>query len=230
MATRWFPDQGGPAGEPSAHDCVLCPPLRFRLNEMAGLPPGVLARDADFYLAPDLAPLVEGHLLLVSERHWRCGGQLPPALWQRAEGWRAEVSGRYARAYGDPGVLVLEHGPASPGGGGACVDHFHWHLLPDAGALGGRVRAAAEAAGLTGRPAGHEALRRLHDEGRSYVMVGGHAYPADELPGQFLRGAVLGEGSPVWRWQELFGLPPSRRRFHATLKALARGQRCDSHQ
>ena len=105
------------SAEPAGHDCVLCPPLRFRLNEMAGLPPGVLAKDADFYLAPDLAPLVEGHLLLVSERHFRCAGELPPALWARAERWRAEVSGLYARAYGHPGVLVLEHGPGAPGGG-----------------------------------------------------------------------------------------------------------------
>ncbi|MEO3785139.1 hypothetical protein ABGB12_17540 [Actinocorallia sp. B10E7] len=201
-------------------DCVLCPPLRFRLNHMAELPPAVLACDSDFYLTPDLAPLVEGHLLLVSERHWQCGGQLPPALWERVARWRAEVSDWYSRAYGHPGVLALEHGPAVPGGGGACVDHFHLHLLPDSGELDGRVRAAAEAAGLTGSTASHETLSALHGRGRSYVLVGERVYPADVLPGQFLRGAVL-DGSPVWRWQELFGLPDSRERFQATVEALA---------
>ena len=210
------------AGEDRVQDCVLCPPLRFRLNDMAELPPAVLASDADFYLTPDLAPLVEGHLLLVSERHWQCGGQLPPALWEGAMRWRDEVSDWYARAYGSPGVLTLEHGPAVQGGGGACVDHFHLHLLPDSGELDGRVRAALEAAGLSGSEAGPETLRALHGQGRTYALVGERVYPAEALPGQFLRGAVL-DGASVWRWQELFGLPASRRRFHATVEALAPG-------
>lgn len=201
------------------HDCVLCPVLRFRFNEMADLPSLVLAQDSDFYVTPDVAPLVEGHLLLVSQMHWLCGGQLPERLWNAACSWRERVADWYVQAYGSGDVLVMEHGPATSQGGGACIDHFHWHLLPDRGELAAQVHRAAETAGLTGMPLSRPVLVGLYEAGRSYITVGGRVYPADVLPGQFLRGAVL-EGEPVWRWQELLGLPESRSRFLTTLDAL----------
>lgn len=205
-------------------DCVLCPPLRFRLNTIAGLPgpDAVLAADDAFFLMPDLAPLASGHLLLVSAAHLPCAGAFSPDLWERALAWRGAVADLYRRAFGDPGLLVLEHGPATPQGGGACVDHFHWHLLP--GVTG--VRAVLDRDGLDGVPANHAALRGRHRAGRSYLLVeeSGTAtvHPGDGVPGQYLRRAAataLGQPGP-WRWQEVFALPESKARFHATLDAL----------
>ncbi|MCW2900534.1 MAG: hypothetical protein JWO67_2799 [Streptosporangiaceae bacterium] len=239
------------AGETGERDCVLCPPLRFRFNDMAGLPgaDGILCGDPDFYVVPDLAPVVEGHLLLVSMAHWTCAGAFPGRLWRAALRWRDDLGEIYREAYGTAGIVVLEHGPASPQGAGSCIDHAHWHLLP--GAPG--VRSVVESQGLTGVPATHQALGDLHAAGRSYLLVEEDAdarvYAAEDVPGQFLRWAAAtaagpgeaaaggqGEDSRLWRWQEMFGLPASRHRFLTTLRTLLpvageRGQRpCDSHQ
>lgn len=213
---------------------MLCPPLRFRLNDMAELPgaAGVLCGDGDFYVIPDLAPVVEGHLLLVSSAHWICSGAFPKRLWASAVRWRDRVARLYRAAYGAGEIVVLEHGPARPQGAGSCIDHAHWHLLP--GAPG--VRAAVEGHGLTGVPAGHDAARELLAAGRSYLLVeeggAGRLYTPEAVPGQFLRWAAVtalgahrgaGDGAGtevVWRWQETFAEPASRGRFLATLEAL----------
>ncbi|TYB39373.1 HIT family protein [Actinomadura chibensis] len=232
-----------PRHEPG-HDCVLCPPLRFRFNEMADLPgeAGVVARDADFLLMPDVAPLAEGHLLLVTREHQQCAAAFAPPLWERALRWRDRVARLYRRAYGSDDLLLFEHGPASPQGGGACIDHAHWHFLP--GAHG--VRRAAEDRGLPGAPAGHAALRARFRAGRSYLLIEedgvATVHPGDGVRSQFLRWAVTAAGRPggAWRWQETFGLPASRRRFLLTLRSLRAAvedeplsgapQSSDSHQ
>jgi diadenosine tetraphosphate (Ap4A) HIT family hydrolase len=218
------------AGAAGVRDCVLCPPLRFRFNHMAELPGagGILCGDRDFLVIPDLAPVAEGHLLLVTTAHWTCAGAFPEELWRAAERWRDQVATLYGQAYGTEDIVVLEHGPARPQGAGSCIDHAHWHLLP--GVRG--VRAVVEDHGLTGMRSSHRVARALHAAGRSYLLVEeggqGRIYAAEDVPGQFLRWAAataaLGGGpgrrAQVWRWQETFGTPGNRRRFLATLETM----------
>ncbi|MFB4319385.1 HIT family protein [Actinomadura sp. 21ATH] len=205
-------------------DCVLCPPLRFRLNAMADLPgePAVLAADDDFFLIPDLAPLVEGHVLLVTFRHLQCAGAFGKGLWAGAWQWRHRVARVYRAAYGTDELLMFEHGPGTPQGGGACVDHAHWHLMPVRPGVRS-VRAVLEEHGLPGVPATREALRDRFRAGRSYLLVDERGaptvHPGDGVPSQFLRRAAAGAGR-TWRWQESFGLPDSRTRFLHTLGDL----------
>jgi diadenosine tetraphosphate (Ap4A) HIT family hydrolase len=224
------------------HDCVLCPPLRFRFNGMAGLPgeSGVIAADRDFLLVPDVAPLADGHVLLMTRDHYQCAGEFGRTMWDRALGWRDRVARLYRTAYGTGELLLFEHGPATPQGGGACIDHAHWHLLP--GTPG--IRAVVEARGRPGSPAGRAALRAYYRTGRSYRLIEENGvmtvHPGDGVRSQFLRWAVTATGpdEATWRWQETFGLPGSRRRFLRTLSALraARAgpppedQGSDSHQ
>ncbi|MEU8306465.1 HIT domain-containing protein [Actinomadura sp. NPDC048955] len=205
------------------HDCVLCPPLRFRVNGMAGLPgeSGVIAGDRDFFLIPDVAPLAEGHLLLVTREHHQCAGDFPGPMWERAMRWRDRVARLYREAYGLGGLLLFEHGPASPQGGGACVDHAHWHFLP--GTAG--VRTVVEREGRPGVPADHATLQARYRAGRSYLLIeedgAATVHPGDGVRSQFLRWAVAAGGAgPAWRWQETFGLPASRGRFLRTLRAM----------
>ncbi|MFG2090767.1 MULTISPECIES: HIT family protein [unclassified Spirillospora] len=210
-------------GDEPGHECVLCPPLRFRFNGMAGLPgeSGVVARDGDFLLMPDVAPLTEGHVLLVTLEHHRCAGAFGRDMWERALSWRDRVARLYGAVYGSDELLLFEHGPARPQSGGACIDHAHWHLLP--GTHG--VRTVVEAQGHPGAPADHAALRAYLRTGRSYLLIEedgiATVHPGDGVPSQFLRWAVTAAGrDETWRWQETFGLPGSRRRFLRTLQAL----------
>ncbi|GAA4241169.1 hypothetical protein GCM10022254_68920 [Actinomadura meridiana] len=205
------------------HDCVLCPPLRFRFNVMADLPgeSSVIARDGDFLLMPDIAPLREGHVLLVTRDHHMSAGEFGPRMWEGALRWRDRVADLYRRAYGDGDLLLFEHGPATSQGGGACIDHAHWHFLP--GVSG--VRTVVEERGHPGAPVDHAALRELLRAGRSYLFIeeGGAAtvHPGDGVQSQFLRWAVTAAGrDSTWRWQESFGLPASRSRFLHTLEDL----------
>ncbi|GAA4129431.1 hypothetical protein [Actinomadura keratinilytica] len=218
-----------PRTDPRA-DCVLCPPLRFRFNAMADLPGHdcVLAADDAFLLMPDLAPLTDGHLLLVTTGHHQCAAAFSASLFGRALRWRRHVALLYTAAYGAADMLVMEHGPGSPQGGGACIDHAHWHMLPTTAS----VRAVLEEQGLRGRAATHRALRACFRARRSYLLVEerGHSvmYPADGVPRQYLRWAAAvalgrrtgGTAPDVWRWQEMFGLPDSRARFLRTLDAM----------
>ncbi|TDD76850.1 hypothetical protein E1293_26150 [Actinomadura darangshiensis] len=205
------------------HDCVLCPPLRFRFNGMAGLPgeAGVIAGDRDFLLIPDVAPLADGHVLLMTRDHHQCAGDFGREMWARALWWRDRVARLYRAAYGTGELLLFEHGPASPQGGGACIDHAHWHLIP--GTPG--VRAVVEREGWPGAPADRATLRAYYRTGRSYLLIeeGGVAtvHPGDGVRSQFLRWAVTAtRHDRTWRWQETFGLPGSRRRFLRTLTAM----------
>ncbi|MCP9972688.1 HIT family protein [Actinomadura madurae] len=136
-------------GEEAGHECVLCPPLRFRFNAMAGLPgeAGVIAADRDFLLIPDVAPLADGHVLLVTRDHHQCAGGFGPEMWGGALRWRDRVARLYREAYGSGELLLFEHGPATSQGGGACIDHAHWHLMP--GTPG--VRAVVERRGVPER-------------------------------------------------------------------------------
>lgn len=214
--------QGTEPGEP---DCVFCPDLRFRLNHTAELPgaAAIVAGDASFFLMPDLAPVAEGHLLLVSIEHHLCAGALPPDGWAGLERWLGRVSRLYEAAYGTAEVLAFEHGPAHAQGAGACVDHLHLHLLPGTPPMA----AAVEGTGLTGVPATAGSVRDLHAAGRSYLLVGDTVYPVEAPRSQVLRWAALTavapDAAPVWRWQEVFGLPTSRARFLDTLGALLPG-------
>ncbi|GAA2163245.1 HIT family protein [Actinomadura napierensis] len=242
--------------EPSVQpgrECVLCPPLRYRINAMADLPgeASVIARDRDFLLMPDVAPLADGHLLLVTRRHRQCAGDFGEPLWDLALWWRDHVARLYRQAYGTGELLLFEHGPALSQGGGACIDHAHWHFLP--GVHG--IRAVVEGRGLPGTPAGYAALRARFRTGHSYLLIEEQGtatvHPGDGVRGQFLRWAVTvalhgetaGNAVPAmaWRWQETFGLPDSRRRFLRTVRAMRRAaaaldrppdddHRDDSHQ
>jgi diadenosine tetraphosphate (Ap4A) HIT family hydrolase len=204
----------------------------------------VLAADRDFFLMPDLAPLSDGHLLLVTARHHACAGAFDARLWARARRWRDRVVRLYREAYGTGGLLLFEHGPGTEQGGGACIDHAHWHLLPTEA----RLRAVVEEHGLPGSPASLAALRGFHRARRSYVLIEeggrGTVHPSDGVPSQFLRWAATvalerHEGRQAdgpWRWQETFASPGSRTSFLRTLEILRAGaavqveESADSHQ
>ncbi|XVQ07956.1 HIT family protein [Spirillospora sp. CA-255316] len=250
MARR--PEERG-ARQGVGEDCVLCPPLRFRLNAMADLPgeAAVLAADGDFFLMPDLAPLVEGHVLLVTSGHLQCAGAFGRGLWARAWQWRHRVARLYRAAYGDDDLVMFEHGPGTSQGGGACVDHAHWHLMPHGAGTGSGMREALEANGLPGARAKRDSVHRYFLAGRSYLLLDeqGKAtvHPGEGVPSQYLRGVALHaldgdaeEEDRSWRWQESFCLPGSRARFLRTLEDLRaavtaddarqRPERAASHQ
>ncbi|MFD2348184.1 hypothetical protein ACFSTC_00455 [Nonomuraea ferruginea] len=188
------------------------------MNQDAGVPgaAALLWGDEFLWCAPDLAPLTEGHLLLVSTRHFPCFGACPPGLAREVARRKREVTRWLEAVYGRP-VTVFEHGPAEPARRGL----LHRPRAPALPARVRPVRAGIEREALSGTSADPAELFR---SGVSYLYLedaeGTTTYPCPgSLPTQFLRMCAAPPGER-WRWQDIYGLPETRERFMATLRKL----------
>ena len=118
-------------------DSRLCQELAGDLNNSAfrdiyeGQPPSrVLTSSPHFSLLVDIAPLTEGHLLLLPRDHLINFGLCPrdAALSDELTSFRDWCVNLLAGVYG-PSIL-LEHGSSPSMAPSACVAHAHWHLVP----------------------------------------------------------------------------------------------------
>lgn len=212
-----------PGGSVDSPPCYLCSPQRYTVNLAHELPgaSAILAGGDDLFLMPDVAPLVEGHLLLCTTQHHSCFGAYPklqgPALPAAIE----KVRRLLREAYGKP-VLLFEHGAVHPREAGGCVDHAHFHFLPFADP----VRASVAQILGDGEPIAIEGLRKYQDAGTSYVYLDdesgqGRVYKAGVLPCQFLRQIVAKhQGCPTGRWQEVIKRSEVRTAFRNTCDRL----------
>ena len=105
------------------HGCFLCKP---------GSETEILARTANFSLICDISPIVDGHLMITSNTHIGCTGEIDPMLREEYLILK-KIAGEIVKtAYG--AAAYYEHGRA-----GHCstivntaikCDHFHLHVLP----------------------------------------------------------------------------------------------------
>ena len=185
-------------------DCLFCPNLRFQVNRELKLPgaSSILWGDDDLYVVPDVAPLVEGHLLIISTDHHICFGACPESTAQALDAARRFVRRLFREVYQvDP--LFVEHGPTRCYKAGACINHAHLHCLP----VTLPVRDCVESRLGGVMEATIETLRTLYQSGTSYIYLEngddqGWAYPTDNLPSQFLRQTVtslLGRNDKQWQ-------------------------------
>ncbi|MEU8173225.1 hypothetical protein AB0C14_10135 [Microbispora hainanensis] len=213
-----------PGDSPGSDDCAFCPQLRFLLNRLENLPgaTGVLWGDEDFFVIPDLAPLDEGHLLVVSVRHELAMGAFPQPVLARLEDHLKRVSRIFRSVYGRE-ALFFEHGPATPGEAGSCIDHAHMHCLPAKTRVLGELRQE----GVLFGPTSLADLSLLHRSGKSYLFLqeAGErlccSAGVEKLPNQMMRRAYSwASKSDSWRWQTLYMRTASRHRYMATLNRL----------
>lgn len=211
---------GGPEDESL---CVFCPGSRFEL--VRELPrtgvESILWGDQNFWVVPDIAPLVEGHLLMISTPHYPCFGDWPADLESELYSARDRIRDLLAEAYGEP-VLFLEHGAVRPKSAGVCIDHSHWHCLPTRLP----VRREVELKLGAGQPASLAELRRLSHARQPYIYLEegpdrSWVYPVGDLLSQFLRQVVSSlQGQTVWRWQAASDLDAVQLTRRATLDRL----------
>jgi len=196
----------------SCDDSRLCAELAgetvgIAFHELCdGDPPSrVVFESEHFAVLVDLAPLVEGHVLLVPKWHALSFGQVPEELWPELELTLEQTVRTVGRAYGSP--LVLEHGSSSTMTFSACVSHAHWHVVPTPHDL----RDTFALDGLEGEPlASLRDLMRLGSRDASYIL---YSRPAEALQiayasglskrHQYLRVVLaekLGIPDPEWDW------------------------------
>lgn len=208
----------------SEQDCPFCVPRRFQLERTVGLTGAgsVLWGDSSVYIAPDLAPLMEGHLLMISAQHRSCFGACMPELDTATRCHQSLITRLFLDVYRTP-ALFLEHGPARRGEAGSCIDHAHLHCLPLG--MGPMVQILEQRFGPS-RSATLKELRRLYDTGTSYLYVQqsmeeGRVYVADVAPSQFFRQAVASVASlSSWRWQTSFRKMETQHTHRRTLHNL----------
>lgn len=203
-------------------DCLLCYESRFKLCKKVGLPgsSGILWGDNSTYVIPDIAPLMEGHLLLVTEPHFVCLGASPESILKDVRADQTRIKKLFRQAYGQE-LMFLEHGPVRPGTAGACINHAHLHCLPASLAI------KEELERLVGPPikASFETLQDLYSNGQSYLYVEeeelGWAFPVSVVPSQLLRKiTMLLLGKKNWQWQTIYSTPETKELYHKTLSRL----------
>lgn len=206
--------------EPTDPNCAFCPPARFAANKQAGLPgaASVVWGDDDFLLMPDIAPIALGHLLLLPTRHYLSMGALPDFLSNGIEERAAEVSRLMELSFSRP-ALFIEHGATRSHEAGSCIDHAHWHCLPDTEAVLDNIE-RMNVPSITGPLV---MARDLYSRGEPYFLVRRRDecwfFSGNNLPCQFMRlVAADGTEQAGLRWQHAVNSASSRLRFHETLR------------
>jgi ubiquinone/menaquinone biosynthesis C-methylase UbiE/diadenosine tetraphosphate (Ap4A) HIT family hydrolase len=203
--------------------CPFCSKYRFQLGRDAGLPGigSMIWGDDDVYVAPDIAPLLEGHLLMITSAHYDCYGAFPAASDSMIHNIQRHIRQMFRAAY-HAEAIFFEHGPAVYKEAGTCINHAHWHCLPSSLP----IRSAVEQRIGPGQAASLNTLHRLYRDQQSYLYIeeavgSGFVYPIRFLPCQFLREVVASLiGHQNWDWQESFALDESKRVFQRTLNGL----------
>ena len=204
----------------SQPDCSFCPPSRFDVNKRARLPgaSAALWGDEEFLVVPDVAPIERGHLLLVSTKHWFSMGAIPHSSYQFLDRHATRLERTMRLGFGKKAIFI-EHGATRPHEAGSCIDHAHWHCLPDAGTVMDNLARM----GMHAVSGPLLRAKEFHERDQPYFLVrqnGEHwFFPGTGLPCQFLRLTASYSGSHANpRWQHVLNSRDNRERYADTLK------------
>src|SRR4051812_41060660 len=109
-------------------NCRLCNAIQnpFSSGELRACDT-VLFKTKNFVLLPSIGPLVRGHAMFVSRKHYPSLASMIPEAIREYE----ETIGMFFRIPQIGGnLLEAEHGATADCHAGACVAHAHIHLLP----------------------------------------------------------------------------------------------------
>lgn len=124
----------------AANDCIFC-------KIAAGaIPAQVVHEDAASLAFLDIAPLAEGHTLLIPKRHYARIEEMPEAELSELTRALPRLARAVREATGAPGLNILQNNGSESG---QVVPHLHIHLIPRRAAdgLGYRWNAGKYASG-----------------------------------------------------------------------------------
>ena len=203
-------------------DCAPDRPLRHVASNDE-LDTEILHEEHDFSVILDVAPISEGHLLLLTNEHLPSFASLPIGAIARADALLRYAADILEKVYEGP-VLAFEHGANGLGGkAGGCIDHAHIHVLP-------------KVAPLTGLESWRLAFRALNNfadvtqfAGAEYFMVRDSssvtcAIAPASLPSQLARKLLASNHDAAPDWRESVHLDArreqSRRRLQSAYRRL----------
>ncbi|MFI7148039.1 HIT family protein [Nonomuraea sp. NPDC050022] len=164
----------------------------------------VIFRSESFSVVLDTAPLAEGHLLIVTDRHMPSLAGLSQAERDELQVVKRDAESKLRDVYGP--ITYFEHGAESfARHAGACIDHAHLHLVP--GGVDIFPLVAHDYPNVESFTSYEDALESL--AGRAYLMFGRDAGPAygAHAPAcvtQYLRRLVsqVAGSKAVWNWRD----------------------------
>jgi histidine triad (HIT) family protein len=117
-------------------DCIFCKIVSVQV------PASVVYEDEGVIAFLDIAPLADGHLLVVSREHYSRFSDVPPQKCAKLASVLPMLGRAVMRVTGAEGFnLLMNEGPVA----GQAVPHLHFHLIPrtDGDGLGYRWQAGA---------------------------------------------------------------------------------------
>lgn len=166
----------------------------------------LLWQNESYYLIPSIAPLVEGHLLLLPQRHYRSMAASYPL---DSEDFDEAFSFAYrylALSYCQP--ILFEHGSGVISVGASTVEYAHLHLLPLEPCYQQRIFSVIRNdLSVEYCHSLHSALSQLPKD-RAYLLCGniGQVIYSEvkTLPSQYMRRIVAGVLKlDSWNWKEM---------------------------
>lgn len=168
-----------------------------------GQPPSRIVAESDqFVVLVDVAPLVEGHILVIPRVEVPSFAALSGEAAAEWPSLKSKLSQRLTDLWSPP--TVFEHGSSPDMVGSACITHAHLHLIPGDLRLDDALR---DDELVVHRVAGHEEISGAIGPGRPYFYVedphGSSVVAAADhprRPNQYLRRLAA----------HALGLPPDR--------------------
>lgn len=165
----------------------------------------IIYETTNFLVAPDIAPLIEGHLLLFPKAHYISVGNLIAEHFSEFTDVKNYILHLFLNRYSRP--VFFEHGAAKTQKAGNSIDHAHLHCLP------------ADIDLVSNQNVPWIAINSLLDLTKFYENNIPYIYFEDcsgnmfvsllhderkDLPSQFLRKVVANIlGSENWNWREM---------------------------
>lgn len=220
-------NQEAPGEQVAIRHCWFCAPFRFFLNSECGLPGkrAVVYEDKHFYITPDIAPILSGHLLLISKQHYHSLLNTPTEIQNRLLYLKEQIRAFNLVEYGTP-TIFFEHGTSSINqGGGSCVDHLHIHSFPFTKPIAQYIALQLSHTNFSMvQISGQFSLSSFVDylyiddaDGKEFMIS------SIQIPSQLIRLAVSAMiGRPKEKWQIAYGNQYSISKFLETLNRYER--------
>jgi diadenosine tetraphosphate (Ap4A) HIT family hydrolase len=158
----------------------------------------ILFKTKNFVLLPSIGPLVRGHAMVVSRKHYSSLASMPQDVIREYDDMVQMFFGLPAIARN---LLEAEHGSTLGCCAGACVVHTHIHLMPGLmkhhDFMDGSLRVLGTFPDLAG----------IHGFSQPYILLRGNLgkvamFAADSVPTQAIRRVLCDRlGQTNWDWR-----------------------------
>lgn len=205
--------------------CLFCEDRRFMLNERLDLPSNdsVVWEDKNIFVAPDLFPLVVGHVLIVTKSHYNSFGNAPFSVYSSALN-----AIRYfkTKVFKNIDVIIFEHGAVIEHSAGSSIDHAHIHMMPFKDDIHSLI-VESEFITQPALSASYKVLNGFAQKKQPYIFFQKNlndsiVYPVKSLPSQFLRILIAQKLGVEYDWKLMQVNGSAKKRFLDTLYLIKR--------